>query len=617
MLVLLLLFFLLFIIVQLKSENKSNIGKYIIVSLRLTLWLAIFAFFVASLRHFSLLPSFLNMKFWLFSPKTMLVALLVGGVFIFAGHFIISALYKKNKLKAKLPSIMDSIFFYIMNILIFAGLLIIFSAYWGMDHFGELSIDQIIYHLSEPLTGSDHTQIYSFIEGPLVKALFISGCVLEFLNITFHYKITLKKSATHFVKKPHPILRKFGLLSFGVITIFACFALAIQRVGFKEVHAYFFEASKLYETDYKDPEKVQITFPEKKRNLIYIFLESVEASYLSKDVGGSQDNNLMPNLSTLAQTTGTNFSNTDLLGGAQQVPGVGFTAGGMVAQTAGVPVVTTVNGNDYGNTSSYMPGAYSIGEVLGKEGYNQALLIGSVASFGGRDKYFKQHGDYTIMDYNYAIKNNWIPSDYKVWWGYEDQKLFQFAQQTLTDLAAKEEPFNLTMLTADTHFEDGYVTSATPNLFDDQYSNVIHFSDQMLGEFLTWAKAQPFYDNTTIVISGDHLTMDKNFFEDLSPDYTRTVFNLFLNSAVQPATNKNRDFSTLDLYPSTLAAMGATITGDRLGLGTNLFSSTPTLMEKYGVKDFYNQLAQGSLYYKKNIMGNSEQEVIANTPDAE
>ena len=36
---------------------------------------------------------------------------------------------------------------------------------------------------------------------------------------------------------------------------------------------------------------------------------------------------------------------------------------------------------------------------------------------------------------------------------------------------------------------------------------------------------------------------------------------------------KNRDFSTLDFFPTTLASLGVQIEGDRLGLGTNLFSN--------------------------------------------
>ncbi len=45
-----------------------------------------------------------------------------------------------------------------------------------------------------------------------------------------------------------------------------------------------------------------------------------------------------------------------------------------------------------------------------------------------------------------------------------------------------------------------------------------------------------------------------------------------------------RTYTTFDNFPTTLAAMGVTIEGNRLGLGTNLFSSEQTLSERYGWK---------------------------------
>ena len=74
-------------------------------------------------------------------------------------------------------------------------------------------------------------------------------------------------------------------------------------------------------------------------------------------------------------------------------------------------------------------------------------MLGSDATFGGRRAYFESHGDCEIWDYNTAIETGKIPSDYHVWWGMEDQKLFANAQEKLTELSSKDEPFNLTLLT--------------------------------------------------------------------------------------------------------------------------------------------------------------------------
>ena len=54
----------------------------------------------------------------------------------------------------------------------------------------------------------------------------------------------------------------------------------------------------------------------------------------------------------------------------------------------------------------------------------------------------------------------------------------------------------------------------------------------------------------------------------------------------------------MDNFPTTLAAMGVKIEGDRLGLGTNLFSSQDTLYETYG-KEMDAELSRRSLFMEQ------------------
>ena len=57
---------------------------------------------------------------------------------------------------------------------------------------------------------------------------------------------------------------------------------------------------------------------------------------------------------------------------------------------------------------------------------------------------------------------------------------------------------------------------------------------------------------------------------------------------------KHREYSTFDDFPTTLAALGVEIPGDRLGLGTNLFSGLPTLTEEFGKKAEKKELEKRS-----------------------
>ena len=230
--------------------------------------------------------------------------------------------------------------------------------------------------------------------------------------------------------------------------------------------------------------------------------------------------------------------------------------------------------------------------------------MGSEASFGGRDKLLTQHGNFTIQDYNYAKQHGQIAEDYKAWWGYEDKKLFQFAREEALRLASSDKPFNLQMLTADTHFTDGYLDETCAKTFANQYDNVHACSSKQVAEFVKWVQSQPFYKNTTIIISGDHLGMQTSYYDEKTAgtNYQRTIYNAFINPAITTDRTKNRRFTTFDMYPSTLAALGVKVDGERLGLGTNLFSSKETLAEQYGgIENLNAELAKRSDYYEKKI----------------
>ena len=122
-------------------------------------------------------------------------------------------------------------------------------------------------------------------------------------------------------------------------------------------------------------------------------------------------------------------------------------------------------------------------------------------------------------------------------------------------------------------------------------------SSRQLVEFIRWIQQQPFYENTTIVLVGDHLTMDSDFCANVSPECQRGVLNIFVNAPVMAVNTKNRIASTMDMFPTTIAALGGEIEGDRLGLGTNLFSGRPTLAEELGMDQLNAEVRKNSLFY--------------------
>ncbi len=132
-------------------------------------------------------------------------------------------------------------------------------------------------------------------------------------------------------------------------------------------------------------------------------------------------------------------------------------------------------------------------------------------------------------------------------------------------------------------------------------SNVMACSSRQVGEFLKWIQQQDFYENTTIVISGDHPTMDSDYCAEIDQEgnYDRRVFTAYINAAAYAQDQQERTYSTFDNFPTTLAALGVQIDGDRLGLGTNLFSGTKTLLEEFGNSKVNAELKKKSEFIEK------------------
>lgn len=75
-----------------------------------------------------------------------------------------------------------------------------------------------------------------------------------------------------------------------------------------------------------------------------------------------------------------------------------------------------------------------------------------------------------------------------------------------------------------------------------------------------------------------------------------------IGDAINEKPSVNRKYTTLDLYPTTLAALGVQIEGNKLGLGVNLYSGEQTLVEQYG-KDYLDiELLKDSKLYRKKIL---------------
>ena len=464
--------------------------------------------------------------------------------------------------------------------LVFLFALLSFTLYFSLQfllrNWNELTVDEILYHIKSPMGGA----------GPHLVQLFLLSVLLPSVALFLLLLLIYLFSKRRFL----PLYFSIGFFVFVLTICNAWDSISLGSYILSQI-----QSSSFIEDHYVDPKGLSLHFPKKKRNLIYIYMESTELTFMDKAHGGAFPENLLPELCSLGKE-GEDFSaEGEIRNGGIAMPGATWTMGAMFAQSTGLPLKISIEQNSMDSQEHFFPSVTALGDILEEEGYTQKFLLGSVGYFGGRELFMKDHGNVAVEDFSYWKRKNKFPRDYWVNWGFEDEKLFTYAREELLNLAKNDRPFNLTLLTVDTHFPDGYVCRLCKNTYpDNQYANVFNCTSRQVNDFVSWIKEQDFYENTSIVISGDHPTMDRDFCNAVDSSYQRKVYTCYLNAAASVKEEKHREYSTFDDFPTTLAALGVEIPGDRLGLGTNLFSGLPTLTEEFGKKAEKKELEKRS-----------------------
>ncbi|MBL4728507.1 MAG: sulfatase-like hydrolase/transferase [Gammaproteobacteria bacterium] len=277
------------------------------------------------------------------------------------------------------------------------------------------------------------------------------------------------------------------------------------------------------------------------KNLLLVFLEGVEAIYT--------DESLFPGLTPRLQALNDEGWQ---LNNMQQVEGSGWTMAGLVSSLCGTPLLyeSSFNGNEI-LFSRMLDKATCLPDILNNAGYQQVFMGGAALEFAGKGSFLREHGFDTTLGRDELIGELEDP-DYVNGWGLYDDSLFSNAITQFNNLAASDQPFNLTLLTVDTHHPTGEPSASCSEYdqIDNSILHAVHCTDFLLGEFLDQVKAHPAYENTVVVLVSDHLAMRNNAFSLFPADYQRRLYFNVLNSDV---TAEKEIFSTpLDISPTVL-----------------------------------------------------------------
>lgn len=355
--------------------------------------------------------------------------------------------------------------------------------------------------------------------------------------------------------------------------------------------------SSFFKDNYILSKPENIIFPEKKKNIILIVMESFESTFMSTKNGGLYDETLIPNLEKMAlDKENIQFSDRkDMPGGGYSFDRISYTAASsysmLCADVIGTPLYITKGVN----IKTFRPHLTCLGDVTKAHGYINTAILPTTKYSCNQGYVFRSHGfDSDGIADSYEINNTdeWV----------KDYITLDYAKKHLQKISKQGKPFFNIIMTLDTH-PPGFLCHLCDK--SDKRKQLIAIScvDRQMKGFLDWLKTQDFYNDTVVILQGDHPVM----FYPLNglaeeKGYTRRTFNLILNSKTVPKNRYNRKHSVMDLFPTILASIGAEIKGERLGLGVNLFSNEKTLLDKYSYKYINDELSAENDWYLEHIL---------------
>ena len=354
--------------------------------------------------------------------------------------------------------------------------------------------------------------------------------------------------------------------------------------------------SKFYNGHFVKYSPDMVSADDTTRNLIFIYVESLENSFLSHapEIRKLYDNGLV-----FADQENT-------YGGGRNIIGAATTISSMVSKTTGLPLLCGSSFmNNFGESGltffENVPGIY---DILHQYGYRNIYVQGTPERFGATGPFFASHGVDDIYDKNDVEKMLIEKGDKyrRSGPGLADADVFEYAKRVLDTLS--DDKFSLTLTTIDTHYPRGFLDKRCrerpkSSADKDYFAAVLRCTSKRLGAFVDWVENQPFGKNTEVVIAGDHLFMARSPVSKMRLR-DRRFLNIYINPKYSTDQTK-RTYTSFDSAPTLLETMGFHIEGHRLGFGASLLSDERTLLETFGERKLVRMLRElsGSIEYNE------------------
>lgn len=418
---------------------------------------------------------------------------------------------------------------------------------WIDRTFGPLTVNQLVYHLYY----ADTAAVYMgevFIVTFLTEA--VAAPLAAALAATWLHRRLAAASGNGWGRRA---LRTAP----GLAVAAGTGLLLLQFSAFSFAAAHF--QQDYFSDGYRDPGQVALSASGRPRNLVLIYVESLENAYGNADLFGKDL------LAPLGRLGGHSFA------AYHQVPGATWTIAGMVATQCGVPLAVysseEMRFSDEGR--AFLPGATCLGDILQAHGYRNVFMGGAPLSFAGKGTFLRDHG----YGERYG-KEEWVAAGTR-WgdlggWGLFDDALLARARKRLAELHASGQPFNLTLLTLDTHNPQGFVSPTCARQGVRDFAGLVGCTSGQLAEFVRFAQDQGYLEDTVLVILGDHLAVGNPVYDKVRRQADRTIVNLFVGAPAPP--RPAQALVPFDMFPSLLDILGIKVPGGRLGLGVSAWA---------------------------------------------
>lgn len=251
-----------------------------------------------------------------------------------------------------------------------------------------------------------------------------------------------------------------------------------------------------------------------------------------------------------------------------------------------------INSNEIGSRADeFMPGAVCLGDVLKADGYQNVFLGGADAAFASKGKFLSSHGYDEVRDLStWVAAGETELSD----WGLSDRRLMDHAKEEVVRLHESGQPFNLTMLTLDSH-EPAHLYDYCQQTTNDVLESATRCSMEQVAGFIQFMDEAGYLDDTVVVLTGDHPKMvgeTSGSFTTLNQAEARPIFNRIWSP--EPIGDMRSGADQLSMLATTLDVLGIGREDRRAGVGVSaLVTSAPgSVLDLDGSR--YDELIQSA-----------------------